>query len=113
MTFFVHVTRHSFSQKLIQPFCLCLIIKTDLQLIKVTFYDDGDNKDNNSDNDGSDNNDDNNFKEYSDMITIIDNNYNYNNHEIYDDKDDGDNSESNHDAIMNAQITRWIYMEGF
>ena len=33
---------------------------------------------------------------------------------IYDDKDDNDdNSDTNDDLIMNAQITRWIYKEGF
>ena len=33
---------------------------------------------------------------------------------IYDDKDDNDdNSDTNDDLIMNAQITWWIYKEGF
>ena len=77
-------------------------------------YDNGYNKDNNSDNDCSGNNDDDNVKEYSDMITIIDNNDSYSNHyKIYDDKDDNDENSDNDDTTMNAQITQWIYMEGF
>ena len=48
------------------------------------------------------------------MITIIDNNDSYSNHyKIYDDKDDNDENSDNDDTTMNAQITRWIYMEGF
>ena len=35
LDFVVHVTKHSYSQKLIEPFCLCLVKKTDFQLIKV------------------------------------------------------------------------------
>ena len=53
------------------------------------------------------------------MITMIGNNDSYRNpHEIYDEKDDnkddkGDSSDNNDDQIMNAQIIRHIYMEGF
>ena len=46
---------------------------------------------------------------------MIDNNDNYSiPHKIYDGKDDNDDSsDNNDDHTMNAQITQYLYMEGF
>ena len=100
--FFVPVTRHSQSQKMVQPFCLYVIKKTDFQLIKVIHKDSGDG--------GSGSNDDNDVKDYG--LNYGDSYSNH--HEICDDKDDNDDDNSdNNDQKMNARINLHIRLEGF
>ena len=79
---------------------MCVIKKTDFQLMKVI------DKDDNSDNDGSSSSDDNYVKDYGDSYTT--------HHEIYDDKSDNDYDNSDNNAqIMNVRITLHIHLEGF
>ena len=85
-------------------FCLCVVKKTDFQLMKVI------NKGDNSDNDGSSSNDDNDVKDYGDNYSDSYGNH----HEIYDDKNDNDDDNSDKNVqTMNARITLHIHMEGF
>ena len=83
---------------------MCVVKKTDFQLIKVI------NKDDNSDNDGSSSSDDNYVKDYDD--NYVDSYSTH--HEICDYKNDNDDDNSDNNAqAMNVQITLHIHMEGF
>ena len=87
---------------MVQPFCLCVIKKTDFQLIKVIHKD--------SDDGGSGSNDDNDVKDYG--LNYGDSYSNH--HEIYGDKDDNDDDNSdNNDQKTNARINLHIRLEGF
>ena len=89
---------------MVQPFCLCVVKKTDFQLMKVI------DKDDNNDNDGGSSNDDNYVKDsgdnYGDSCST--------HHEICNDKNDNDDDNSDNNAqTMNVRITLHKHMEGF
>ena len=83
---------------------MCIVKKTDFQLIKVI------DKDDNSDNDGSSSNDDNYIKDYGDNYGDSCSTH----YEICDVKNDNDDDNSDSNAqTMDARITLHIHMEGF
>ena len=89
---------------MVQAFCLCVVKKTDFQLMEVI------NKDDNSDHDGISSNDDNYVKDYGDNYGDSYSTH----HEIYVGKNDNDDDNSDNNAqTMNVRITLHIHMEGF